>query len=296
MQSFILCAGHGTRMAPLSYILPKPLTPIFQKPLVQHILDRHYAAGVRSFSINISQHNFLWEKTFPEGVYRGCPLQLSYEESPLDSGGGLKKVFPQLQPDSPIIVQNGDILTDIPVDELLRAHINGGHKLTFALRSVDGHKNVGFDPATGLITDIRHALGVDAGSYQFAGIYVIDPSIAEIFPEQESFSIVPLWLELIKRGEAGGVVFDWCNWYEIGTPRQYHSALMELPNSQRIHSQAKISALAEICEDCVIGADAHIPASCSLTNCIVWPRTQVEAGEYRDCIITPRITLDLKTL
>ncbi len=294
MQSFILCAGLGTRMAPLSYIVPKPLTPIFQKPLVQHIMDRHYAAGVRDFCINISQQDFLWEKTFPQERYRGCPVCLSHEQTPLDSGGGLKKVLPHLSPDEPIIVQNGDILTDIPVDELLRAHLKSGHKITFALRSVDGHKNVGFDPATGLVTDIRHALGIDAGSYQFAGIYIIDPSIAEAFPEEDCFSIVPIWIDLIKKGEAGGVVFDWCNWHEIGTPDQYHSALMELPSSQRVHPQATISALADLCEDCVVGLDAHIPAETTLTNCIVWPRTRVAPGNYRDCIITPRITVDLK--
>ncbi len=293
MQSFILGAGHGTRMAPLSLIVPKPLTPIFQKPLIHHILDRHHAAGVRNFSINISQLDYLWERAFPEETYLSCPVHLSYEQSPLDSGGGIKKVLPHINPDEELIVQNGDILTDIPIDELLSIHRKSGHRLTLALRSVDGKKNVGFDPATGLITDIRHALGIDEGGYQFAGIYIMDPSIAELFPSEDLFSIVPIWIELIKRGEAGGAVFDWCNWHEIGTPRQYLDALMELPSAHRISPLAKISALADLCEDCVVGADASIPAGTEMTNCIVWPRTVVEAGSYTNCILTPRIKVEL---
>ncbi len=295
MQSFILGAGHGTRMAPLSLIVPKPLTPVFQKPLVHHILDRHHAAGVRSFHINISQLDFLWEKVFPKESYLGCPVRLSYEETPLDSGGGLKKILPIIDKDKPLIVQNGDILTDIPVDELLALHTKRGHRLTLALRSVDGKKNVGFAPESGLITDIRHALGVDAGGYQFTGVYIIDPSVAELFPDEELFSIVPIWIELIKRGEAGGAVFDWCNWHEIGSPRQYLDALMELPSSQRISPLATISALADLCEDCIVGAEASIPANTEMTNCIVWPRTKVEPGSYSNCILTPRIKVELNS-
>ena len=114
-----------------------------------------------------------------------------------------------------------------------------------------------------------------------------------MFPAEEKFSIFPIWLELIKQGRAGGVVFDWANWHEIGSPEGYLNTILELPSSQRIHPTATISALAEIGEDCMIGQDAHIPAGCELDDCIVWPRTHVAPGSYRRAIITPRITVQV---
>lgn len=294
MKAFILGAGLGTRLEPLTHILPKPLMPIFQKPLIQHTMDRYMEAGVEEFIVNTSCLELMWERAFPEPLYRGCPVRFSHEEEPLDSGGGLKKIFPLIDRTQALLVHNGDILTDIPVRELLETHRRSGNAVTLALRRVDGKRNVGFDPSTGKVTDMRHALGIDPGSHQFAGMYVMEPELIEpLFPAEEKFSIVPLWLELIRQGRVGGAVFDWATWHEIGTPETYLNAVMELNSGQRIHPSAKISALAELGEDCVVGRDAVIPAACELDDCIIWPRTHVEPGTYRRCILTPRINVQV---
>ena len=88
MQAFILGAGLGTRLAPLTHILPKPLMPVFQKPLIQHTMDHYIRCGVTEFMVNISCLPLMWERAFPEPAYRGCPISFSEEETPLDSGGG----------------------------------------------------------------------------------------------------------------------------------------------------------------------------------------------------------------
>lgn len=294
MQAFILGAGLGTRLEPLSLILPKPLMPVFQKPLVQHTMDSFMKAGVTEFIINTSTLEFAWDKAFPcpDPQYRGCPVTFSHEDEPLDSGGGVKKILP-LWKEGPLIVHNGDILTDIPLADLLAEHRRSGNLLTMALRSIDGKRNVGFDESTGRITDMRHALGINPGTHQFAGTYIMEAEVAHLFPAEDKFSIFPIWLELIKQGRAGGAVFDWANWHEIGTPQGYLDAILELPNSQRIHPTASISALAEIGEDCMVGQDAVIPAGCELDDCIVWPRTHVAPGSYHRAILTPRITVQL---
>ncbi len=294
MQAFILGAGLGTRLEPLSLILPKPLMPVFQKPLIQHMMDNFIKAGVTEFIVNTSTLEFAWDKAFPcpDPQYRGCPVTFSHEDEPLDSGGGVKKILP-LWKEGPLIVHNGDILTDIPLGDLLAEHRRSGNLLTMALRSIDGKRNVGFDEETGRITDMRHALGITPGTHQFAGTYIMEPEVADMFPPDDKFSIFPIWLELIKQGRAGGLVFDWANWHEIGTPETYLNAILELSNGQRIHPTATISALAEIGEDCMVGQDAVIPAGCELDDCIVWPRTHVAPGTYRRAIITPRITVQL---
>lgn len=294
MQAFILGAGLGTRLEPLTFILPKPLMPVFQKPLIQHTMDHFMKAGVTEFIINTSTLELAWDKAFPcpDPQYRGCPVTFSHEDEPLDSGGGVKKILP-LWKEGPLIVHNGDILTDIPLGDLLAEHRRSGNLLTMALRSIDGKRNVGFDEVTGRITDMRHALGINPGTHQFAGTYIMEPEVAHLFPAEDKFSIFPIWLELIKQGRAGGVVFDWANWHEIGNPAGYLDAILELPNSQRIHPTATISALAEVGEDCMVGQDAVIPAGCELDDCIVWPRTHVTPGTYRRAIITPRITVQV---
>ena len=291
MQAFILGAGLGTRLAPLTHILPKPLMPVFQKPLIQHTMDHYIRCGVSEFMVNISCLPLMWERAFPEPTYRGCPVSFSEEESPMDSGGGVKKIMPWVKPGEPLLVHNGDILTDIPVADLLAEHKRRGNMVTLALRSVDGKRNVGFDEETGAITDMRHALGVNPGTHQFAGVYLMEPEVADLFPEDDVFSIVPVWLELIKQGKVGGVVFDWANWHEIGSPAGYIDTMMELTSRERIHPTASISAAADLGEDCVVGQDAVIPAGVVMDDCIVWPRTHVAPGTYRRCIITPRITV-----
>ena len=291
MQAFILGAGLGTRLAPLTHILPKPLMPVFQKPLIQHTMDHYIRCGVSEFMVNISCLPLMWERAFPEPTYRGCPVSFSEEESPLDSGGGVKKIMPWVKPGEPLLVHNGDILTDIPVADLLAEHKRRGNMVTLALRSVDGKRNVGFDEETGAITDMRHALGVNPGTHQFAGVYLMEPEVAGLFPGEDVFSIVPVWLELIKQGKVGGVVFDWANWHEIGSPAGYVDTMMELTSRERIHPSASISAAADLGEDCVVGQDAVIPAGVVMDDCIVWPRTHVAPGTYRRCIITPRITV-----
>ena len=291
MQAFILGAGLGTRLAPLTHILPKPLMPVFQKPLIQHTMDHYIRCGVSEFMVNISCLPLMWERAFPEPTYRGCPVSFSEEESPMDSGGGVKKIMPWVKPGEPLLVHNGDILTDIPVADLLAEHKRRGNMVTLALRSVDGKRNVGFDEETGAITDMRHALGVNPGTHQFAGVYLMDPEVAELFPEEDVFSIVPVWLELIKQGKVGGVVFDWANWHEIGSPAGYIDTMMELTSRERIHPTASISAAADLGEDCVVGQDAVIPAGVVMDDCIVWPRTHVAPGTYRRCILTPRIVV-----
>ena len=291
MQAFILGAGLGTRLAPLTHILPKPLMPVFQKPLIQHTMDHYLRCGITEFMVNISCLPLMWERAFPEPTYRGFPVSFSEEEAPMDSGGGVKKIMPWVKPDEPLLVHNGDILTDIPVADLLAEHKRRGNMVTLALRSVDGKRNVGYDEETGAITDMRHALGVNPGTHQFAGVYLMEPEVADLFPEDDVFSIVPVWLELIKQGKVGGVVFDWANWHEIGSPAGYVDTMMELTSRERIHPTACISAAADLSEDCVVGQDAVIPAGVVMDDCIVWPRTHVAPGTYRRCILTPRITV-----
>ena len=86
--------------------------------------------------VNISCLPLMWERAFPEPTYRGCPVSFSEEESPMDSGGGVKKIMPWVKPGEPLLVHNGDILTDIPVaDKQNLRHINFSFFIAEKLRA-----------------------------------------------------------------------------------------------------------------------------------------------------------------
>src|SRR5471032_431862 len=111
-QAFVLGAGLGLRLRPLTAELPKPLVPIFQKPLITFALDHLLGAGIESFAINTHRIPENFEKAFPQRNYRGVPLTLLHEPVLLETGGGIKNAEASLRKE-PFIVYSGDILTDI---------------------------------------------------------------------------------------------------------------------------------------------------------------------------------------
>lgn len=289
-QVFILGAGLGTRLQPLTNLLPKPLLPLFDRPLIEHILEYYYDAGVRQFIINTHYMPEAWDQHFPNRQWRSCPIILQHEPILLDSGGGLKNIQILIDPNSPLLVHNGDIITDLSLEKLISTHQKIGSCVTLALRTVDGKKNVGFDTHTGLITDMRTALGIDAGSHQFAGVYIMEPSLLERIPTG-IVSIIPTWLELIQEKKLGGVNFDEAQWHELGTPEDYLLSHLELPYTQRIHPTAQIHPEAKICPQSYVGAHVTI-GKADIRESIILPYSTVpdESMLHRH-IVSPSFTL-----
>src|SRR5438270_4612541 len=95
-QAFVLAAGRGTRLRPLTDDLPKPLIPIFQKPLITFALDHLIAAGVQSFVINTHKMPERFAEYFGDGKYAGHSVKLVHEPDLLETGGGIKNAEPRL--------------------------------------------------------------------------------------------------------------------------------------------------------------------------------------------------------
>src|SRR4030081_1674864 len=91
-QAFVLGAGLGTRLRPLTDDLPKPLVPIFQKPLITFALDHLIDIGVQSFIINTHRLPEALERFFPERSYNDRAIKLVYESVLLETGGGIKNI------------------------------------------------------------------------------------------------------------------------------------------------------------------------------------------------------------
>ena len=117
-QAFVLGAGLGTRLRPLTDELPKPLVPVFGKPLITFAFDHLLAAGVRRFVVNTHHLPELFRDSLGNGTYRSCPLSLVHEPVLLETGGGIKNAEPLLT-ESSFLVYSGDVLTDLPLAPLI---------------------------------------------------------------------------------------------------------------------------------------------------------------------------------
>src|SRR6266513_104858 len=109
-QAFVLAAGLGTRLRPLTDELPKPLVPIFQKPLITFALDHLIATGVQRFVINTHRLPHWFVRQFAETNYRVYSVYLVKEPKLLETGGGITNAKPLL-PDGDYLTYSGDILT-----------------------------------------------------------------------------------------------------------------------------------------------------------------------------------------
>ena len=132
-QAFVLAAGLGTRLRPLTDESPKPLIPIFQKPLITFALDHLISTEVNRFVINTHRHRELFQNFFASNEYAGFPVSVVHEPDLLETGGGIKNAEGQLGGD-PFLTYSGDILTDINLQPLIDEHFRRGNDVTLALR------------------------------------------------------------------------------------------------------------------------------------------------------------------
>ena len=155
-KAFILGAGLGTRLRPLTDVLPKPLVPVFHEPMANYALRHCQAAGIKEFAINTHHIPEAWQQAYPDGSFHGSPLSFFHEPVLLETGGGIRNISAFIG-DDPILVYNGDILTDIDIGKLIAHHQASGNIATLALRSSGQNCNVNIEGDQ--ITDMRNLLG-----------------------------------------------------------------------------------------------------------------------------------------
>ena len=297
-QAFVLAAGLGTRLRPLTDELPKPLVPIFQKPLITFALDHLIATGIQRFVINTHRLPHLFEHQFAEKRYRGRPVELVNEPELLETGGGIKNAEPLLH-DGDFLTYSGDILTDVPLDSLVEEHVHARNDVTLALRETGFKPSIAYQQ--GRIIDIGERFGI-AGDYDFANIAVWSKKVFQRIP-QRKISFIPVLLDWIKEGgKIGGVVLNEGKWFNIGSSAQYVEVHRMIASENwspdfindagwaaRIAKSATIDAGAQLRGLTVVGPDCYIGAGAILQDTIVWPGAQIASNSHlQDCIVRTR--------
>lgn len=278
-QAFILGAGMGNRLRPLTGRLPKPLVPLFHRPLAEWAMAACARVGIERFAINTHHLPGAWSD-----FGAGTDVTLFHEPVLLETGGGLKNIEPWMG-GAALLVHNGDIFSTMPLEKLIAAHEASALPVTLALRSAGTATHIALDPTGSRVTDIRRMLGRSEGTHVFSGIYCVSPGFLELLPANEKISVIPAFLELAKIGQLGAIVLDEGVWLDLGDRKSYLQAHRELDLGPAIHPLACIE-LGAIVENSVVGPRAVIKAGATVRNSVIWPDGRVSCDAVLDrCIV-----------
>lgn len=278
-NAFILGAGLGNRLRPLTHRLPKPLVPLFHRPLAKWAMLACADAGIGRFAINTHHLPAAWEGF-------GSEFQTTFFHEPvlLETGGGLKNLEFWMGGD-PVLVHNGDIFSTLPLKKLIAAHEKSGLPVTLALRSEGTARHIALDATGERVVDIRNSLGKADGTHVFTGIYCVSPQFLDWIPAGEKISVIPAFLELVKIGQLGAIVLDEGVWLDLGDRDSYLQAHREPDLGPAIHPEARVEAGA-IVERSIIGAGATVAAGAVIRDSVLWPGTQASAdADLEGCIV-----------
>ena len=225
MRAVILAGGLGMRLRPYTTILPKPLVPVGDRPILEHIIRRLAACGVTSIDVCVGHLGELIRLYFSQQDKLPAELELRWhwEDEPLGTAGALATV-PGL--DETFIAMNGDVLTTLDYRELIQYHREHDAVLTVATQAKRVDIDLGvIENEGGLITDYREKPSLQ---YQVSmGIYVYEPRVLDYLPEG-SCQFPDLVLKLLAAGERVAAFPSDAEWYDIGTRHEYERAMEAL--------------------------------------------------------------------
>jgi mannose-1-phosphate guanylyltransferase len=298
-QAFVLGAGLGLRLRPLTDDIPKPLIPIFQKPLITFALDHLIDIGVSRFIINTHKLPELFQNFFGANGYAGRAIALVHEPQLLETGGGIKNVETYLGSE-PFITYSGDILTDVALPPLINEHFRRGNDVTLALRETGLATQIAFRDHR--VADIANRYGIP-GNFDFANIAVWNRDIFGKIPPQRKISFIPVLADWIGQGgKIGGLVVNEGKWFNITSRAEYldvHRIIIrenwkpyylkmgEWP--ERVAKTAVVDPSARLRGCTVVGKNCNVGADAMLEDTILWPNAEIASqSRLEGCIVRSR--------
>jgi|SRR5579859_46677 len=241
MKAMILAAGLGTRLRPLTSDRPKALVEVAGRTLLEITVARLRQFGVDQIIINV--HHFadkVIEYLQSKNDF-GIRIEVSREESLLDTGGGLKKAAWFFLEDGsaaePFLVHNVDIISDIDLMQLFERHQQSAALATLAVQQRETSRYLVFDEQMRLCgrrfvkenkTEIVRAAAQNR-EMAFTGIHVISPRLLSMMKEEGVFSILQTYLRLAGEGEkVVGANVEGAYWRDLGTPEGVARAAKEI--------------------------------------------------------------------
>jgi NDP-mannose synthase len=223
-HAIILVGGKGTRLKPYTVVLPKPLMPIGEYPILEVIVRQLVRAGFSRITMAVNHQAELIKAFFGDGSKWGIHIDYSLEDAPLGTVAPLK-----LMPDLPenFLLMNGDILTDLDFDDFYCKHVLGKH--LFTISSYRRQQKIDYGVLE--TNELDHLVGFrekPEAEYQVSmGIYMLSKAVLDFIPNEGAYGFDDLMLNLIK-AERNVNVQDFDGyWLDIGRPDDYMQAINE---------------------------------------------------------------------
>jgi NDP-sugar pyrophosphorylase family protein len=221
MKAVILAGGRGTRLAPYTYVLPKPMMPVGDRAILEILQRQMKRAGINHVVLTVGHLAGLMQAFFQEGEQFDLDITYSFEPKPLGTAGPLSMV-PNL--DKTFLVTNGDVLTLLDINDLFEFHHQQGGICTIAMHERQVKVELGV-----IETDNNHLIKgyIEKPTFDFRvsmGMYVFEPEVLNYIPQGEYLDFPDLIHKLLDAGEKViGYPFDGY-WMDLGNPEDYAQA------------------------------------------------------------------------
>lgn len=274
MKAFLLAAGFGERLRPLTGRMPKPLVPVMNIPAVCYALTIIKGAGIRDVVSNVHYHRDQIIDFFRRNNDFGLNIVFSIEETILGTGGGLEKCHDLLS-DGPFAYINSDIIAPLDLNSYIDAYDDS---------SMDGSLLVAANPGrdsrvtvrNGRIINMRNILRVDEEpGHDFMGIALLSPEIFRHLKSGFSDIVETGFIGLIKRGTLGCREYSG-PWHDIGSFESYRRANMAMSEMDDCFRNAIRSATGM--EPRAIAPTARIGRHCTVTKSVIGDQCSIGDG------------------
>jgi NDP-sugar pyrophosphorylase family protein len=297
MQALILAGGKGTRLRPLTMHTPKPIVPIANQPFLLYQLELLKRADVRDVILSLSYQPQKIEDKLGDGTDFNVHISYAVEASPLGTAGAYRNAASLISETT--VVFNGDVLTDIDMNEVIRYHREHRAAATIVLTPVPNPTAYGLvetepDGRVRRFLEKPKPEEVTCDTIN-AGIYILEPRVLEYVPEGEPFMFeYGVFPKLLERKEAF-FAFIWKGyWRDIGTAESYLQGnldviagrvkLLDSPPAERgekFEPTAEVLAPSVVDPSCTLKAGAQVINSVVSRNCYIEERARIENSVVR---------------
>jgi mannose-1-phosphate guanylyltransferase len=246
MKAMILAAGKGTRVRPLTHLVPKPMIPVLGRPVMEYLIDLLRQHGVEQVMVNTSYKAPQIEDYFRDGSRFGVEIAYSFEgeladdgalvDAPVGSAGGLARIQEHSGFfDSTFVVLCGDAIVDLDLGAALDDHRRSGALATIVCKRVERQEVSSYGivvaDESGRVSSFQEKPRPEEARSDLAntGIYIFEPAVFDHIPRGESFDIgSQLFPALVEAGAALHAVEARFRWIDIGNAPDYWAAVQHL--------------------------------------------------------------------
>jgi len=291
VRAVVLVGGLGTRLRPLTTDLPKQMLPILDRPMIEHVVGHLATHGIDEVVLSLGFLPGAFLDAYPDGRCAGVPLTYAVEPEPLDTAGAIRFAAEDAGIEETFLVLNGDVLTDLAVDELVLFHRASGAEATVSLTPVDDPSRYGVVPtdADGRVTGFIEKPPADEAPCNWinAGTYVLEPSVLQRIPPGRRVSVER---EVFPAMADSGTLFGFrseCYWVDTGTPETYLDVQLDLMDGVRGPARSSVDDAAEVhtgavVRRSVIGPGAVVAEGARVCDSVVMAGSNIGEGAVVD--------------